>query len=101
MTQRTAVQVEVTYRTLGKRNLAANTTGYKGGFGDIRVDVLSFGDVITTQAPVIELLKVELLDLKEATSTSDTGALYPGERIALKVDDLNSEKVYSQYKMIA
>ena len=101
MTQRTAVQVEVTYRTLGKRNIGATTATHQGGHGDIRVDILSFGGTVTTQSPVIELLKVELLDLKEATSTSDTGALYPGERIALKVDDFNSGKVYSQYKMIA
>ena len=98
---RTAVQVEVTYRTFGKTNTAGDNTGYQGGHGDIRVDVLSFGGTTTTELPCIELLKVELLDLKEATADDDTDALYPGERLCLKIDDLNGEKVYSQYKMIA
>ena len=97
---RTAVQVEVTYRTTGKK-ITVGTTDNSGDRGDIRVDVLSFGGTTTTSTGVLEVLKVELLDLKEATAADTTTALYPGERIGLKVDDINSEKVFSQYKMVA
>lgn len=97
---RTGVEVEVTYRTTGKK-ITVGTTANSGDRGDIRTDVLSFGGTTTTSTGVLEVLKVELLDLNEATAADTTTALYPGERIGLKVDDINSEKVFSQYKMIA
>lgn len=98
---RTAVQVEVTYISTGKINTTGGTTGFQGKRGDIAVDVLSFGGTTTTSQGVLKVLKVELLDLSEATATDDTTKLGPGERLALKVDDVNGVTTNQTFKMIA
>tara|TARA_Y100001938_G_scaffold150543_1_gene241973 strand:+ start:6105 stop:9767 length:3663 start_codon:yes stop_codon:yes gene_type:complete len=98
---RTAVQVEVTYISSGKINTTGGADGFQGKRGDIAVDILSFGGTTTTSDGVLKVLKVELLDLTEATATDDTTKLGAGERLALAIQDFNGENVNQTYKTVA
>jgi hypothetical protein len=85
---RTDVIVRVTYTTIGEDGDTASTTR-----GDIVVADMSFGGVANLQgggAYIINILKIELVNLLEDTVDADTGGasttkLYPGEKIMLTV----------------
>ena len=97
---RTGVEVEVTYRTSGKLPATLNSGSRTGDRGKIRKQTLSFGGDVNLSQGCIEVLRIELLDLKEASSASDTNYLGAGERIGLQITDANDGLVHQVYKWV-